>query len=357
VLPDHKVLSLAALEKVDALLKQGAAVLGPKPERLVSLVGGQAAQIKFQMLADAIWGDAPDSEGSNKVGTGTIFWGKTGRQVLQEMNILPDFETPDKQLSVFDYIHYTIGDRDVYFVCNLTEDALNTVGQFRVTGKTPQLWDPLTGDIQETIAFTQSEGRTRIPMRFGPYAGWLVVFQNESPKNDSQNGINYKNYETMQTLGGPWQVSFDPEWGGPGTVTFATLTNWADHSERGIKFYSGKAVYETAFEMDAVETGKAYQLDMGDVQDVGVCKVVLNGRDLGIVWTKPFRVDVTGVLKRGENNLQVSVINSWRNRLIGDRNLPKDRQYTKTNIVVRRDWRPEKSGLLGPVQILKEKLE
>jgi hypothetical protein len=355
VLPDHKVLSLAALEKVDELLKQGASVLGPKPERLVSLVGGQQAQIKFQMLADAVWGDTPETEGGRKVGSGTVYWGKTGRQVLEEMDILPDFETSDKQPGVFDYIHYTLGDKDVYFVCNLTEDALETVGRFRVTGKTPQLWNPLNGEIQETIAFTQSDGRTAVPMRFGSYGTWLVIFQNEAPKTTVSDVVNYKDFVPVQTLAGPWQVTFEPKWGGPGTVTFTTLTNWVEHAIRGIKFYSGKAVYETTFDMDALDAGKEYQLDLGDVQDVGICRVVLNGEDLGIVWTKPFRCCLTGVLKRGENRLQVSVINSWRNRLIGDENLPADQRYTQTNIVVRRDWRPEESGLLGPVQVLCER--
>jgi len=85
--------------------------------------------------------------------------------------------------------------------------------------------------------------------------------------------------------------------------------------------------------------------------------VVFNGSDLGIVWARPFRVDVTGALKTGENSLQVSVINSWRNRLIGDRNLRGNERYTETNITVGRDWRLEESGLLGPVQILKDMIE
>ena len=354
VLPDHKVLSLAALEKVDELLRQGAMVLGPKPERLVSLVGGQKAQTRFCELADAIWTVSPPAEGQNKIGSGTVFWGKPGRQVLQEMGVGSDFETEGKQAGVFDYIHYRIGDNDLYFICNLTDRTQETVCRFRVTNKTPQLWDPLTGKIQDTFTFAQSESQTSVPMRFHPYAGLFVVFKNERPASSSSKAANYIDYTPVQTLSGPWQVSFDPKWGGPATVTFQALTSWTQRSEPGIKFYSGKAIYKTAFDVDTVDSKKTYQLDLGEVADVGICRVVLNGEDVGIIWTKPFRADITNILKPGRNNLQVSVINSWRNRLIGDSKLPPERQLTKTNITVRDDWQLQDSGLLGPVQILCE---
>lgn len=355
VLPDHKVLSLAALEKVNEVLQQGGAVLGPKPERLVSLVGGQQAQTRFHALADAIWGSDAAAKGSRKVGTGTVYWGMTGREVLGAMDVVADFETSTPQMGVFDYIHYTLGDSEVYFVCNLTDTPQETVCRFRVTGKTPQRWDPLNGKIQDLFTFSQSESSTAIPMRFDPYAGLFVVFKSGHSSTGASRAINYIEYTPVQTLTGPWRVAFDPKRGGPERVTFETLTNWTDHADAGIKFYSGKAVYETAFDFDgSIRTGKSYQLDLGEILDVGICKVMLNGTDLGIVWTKPFRADITGVLKAGPNHLQVSVINSWRNRLIGDRELPKDRQLTRTNITVRRDWRLEPSGLLGPVQILCE---
>lgn len=354
VLPDHKVLSLAALEKVNEVLRQGGAVLGPKPERLVSLVGGPQAQARFHALTDSIWGSDAAKKGSRQVGTGTLYWGMTGREVLAGMNVAPDFETSTPQMGVFEYIHYTLGDREAYFVCNLTDTPQETVGRFRVTGKTPQLWNPLNGNIQDLFTFSQSESSTAIPMRLEPYAGMFVVFNNQ-PASAPSGGVNYTDFVPVQTLTGPWRAAFDPKWGGPESVTLETLTNWTDHTDPGIKFYSGKAVYETVFDFDgSIRMGKTYRLDLGEVLDVGICKVVLNGKDLGIVWTKPFHVDITSVLKAGDNRLQVSVINSWRNRLIGDRDLPKDQQRTRTNITVRRDWRLEPSGLLGPVQILCE---
>jgi len=123
-----------------------------------------------------------------------------------------------------------------------------------------------------------------------------------------------------------------------------------------VRFYSGAAVYKKSFQLEKpLQPGREYRLDLGRVEDVGIAKVTLNGKELGILWTPPFQADITSVLKNGVNVLEVEVVNSWRNRLIGDRDLPPDQRRTKTNITVRRDWRLEPSGLLGPVTVLAEK--
>jgi hypothetical protein len=166
----------------------------------------------------------------------------------------------------------------------------------------------------------------------------------------------------VQTIDGPWEVSFDPAWGGPQSEQFETLISWTDHPDPGIQAYSGKATYTKLFscnlQLDESATNRngvkdLYLLDLGDVKDSGIASVRLNGKDLGIVWTKPFRVDISSALRAGRNELEIDVINSWRNRLLADSKLPADERLTKTNIQVKRDWRPLEAGLLGPVQILR----
>jgi len=90
------------------------------------------------------------------------------------------------------------------------------------------------------------------------------------------------------------------------------------------------------------------------VRDVGIARVRLNDADLGVVWRPPFRVDVSKAIRRGENELEVTVVNSWRNRLIGDQQLPPEQRRTRTNIRVR-NWKLEPSGLLGPVRLVAER--
>jgi len=357
VLPDHKVLSPAALEKVDQLLRQGASVLGPKPQRLVSLVGGAESQKQFKELANQLWGDASATSGQKQIGKGRLIWGKTARQVLIEDGISPDFEIEASKEGVFDYIHYQIDEMDVYFVCNQTEQTEDVLCRFRVAGKTPELWDPVTGQTRRQVAFTDSNGQTEIPLRFGPYGSVFIVFTNEEPEpSATKNIVNYTDCVPVMTITGPWQVRFDPKWGAPEKVTFDKLTSWTQHSEPGIKFYSGKATYSTTFAFEEkIDRRKEYWLDLGKVEDVGIARVRLNGQDLGVVWTNPFRANISDVLKPGRNLLEVNVINSWRNRLVGDRDLPESRRYTKTNITIRPEWKLLESGLLGPVTIEKSR--
>ena len=356
VLPDHKVLSLETLEKVNELLNQGATVFGPKPERLVSLSGGKRAQVRFKELADSIWGLSPGAIGRTRHGRGTIFWGQTGRQVLQEMDVPTDFEVRSLAAAPLDYIHYVIQNADVYFVCNQSGEPIELTCSFRIDGRQPELWDPVAGQIRDAQAFCQKEHRTDIPLRFTPYGSMFVVFQRQiSASTHGTKTSNVTDDEVVQTLKGPWQVDFDPAWGGPGQVEFNDLISWTSSLEKGIRFYSGTATYQNSFTLTHTE-GCRYWLDLGDVVDVGISRVWLNDVDLGVIWTKPFRVEMTSALMPGTNKLKVEVVNSWRNRLVGDRDLPTAKRYTKTNITIRKDWKLLDSGLLGPVKILKEKI-
>jgi hypothetical protein len=162
-------------------------------------------------------------------------------------------------------------------------------------------------------------------------------------------------------IDGPWEVSFDTQWGGPASVTFPELIDWTQHADEGIKYYSGEAVYNKTFNLGfEPQENMQYFLQLGSVKDVGIAEVKINGVDKGVVWTSPFRVEISKELQKGENILEIKVVNSWYNRVLGDQKYPDQKQYTQTNIILdsepRRRWykkiTTEPSGLLGPVTIL-----
>ncbi|MBM3888982.1 MAG: hypothetical protein FJ388_07620 [Verrucomicrobia bacterium] len=64
-----------------------------------------------------------------------------------------------------------------------------------------------------------------------------------------------------------------------------------------------------------------------------MAEVRLNGRDLGILWKPPFRVEITDALKQGENTLEIKVVNLWVNRLIGDEQYPDDCAWRKNGVL------------------------
>jgi len=89
-------------------------------------------------------------------------------------------------------------------------------------------------------------------------------------------------------------------------------------------------------------------LDLGEVKNVAEVRV--NGKSLGVLWTKPFRVEITGAVKSGKNELEIDIVNLWPNRLIGDDGLPPEKRLTKTNVrEFTKDSKLLSSGLLGPV--------
>jgi hypothetical protein len=125
----------------------------------------------------------------------------------------------------------------------------------------------------------------------------------------------------------PWKLSFPPNWGAPAHATFPQLISWSESPDAGIKYFSGTATYRTSIDVPGalVAPGRVLSLDLGKVKNFA--RVRLNGRDLGILWKAPFRVDVTGIAKPGANILEVEVTNLWPNRLIGDEQEPPEVDY------------------------------
>ena len=140
-------------------------------------------------------------------------------------------------------------------------------------------------------------------------------------------------------------------------IKMDSLISWTNHPDEGIKYYSGTAKYKITFDSNSPSGGwgdrRFGAIDLGIVKDVGIAKVKLNGKDLGILWCPPYQVSVAGILKEKGNILEVEVVNTWRNRLIGDLGKPQNERFTQTNITIKPDWKLEPSGLLGPVQLLK----
>ncbi|MEA3463172.1 MAG: glycosyl hydrolase [Bacteroidota bacterium] len=362
VLPDHRVLSLAVLEKLEELVEDGTTVLGHKPEKQISLVGGKEAQNSFCRLSDMIWGEANNETGERSYGRGKVVWGLSARDYLISKEVVADFDVLENDSKTdYDYIHYTMGERDIYFVTNQTTQRQKIIARFRVLGKQAELWDPLTGDIREAMAFTQKDGLTGLPLTLEPYGAIMVVF-NGKIASDKQGSAqrNYSDFETLTELSGEWTVLFDPGWGGPDSVLFPELMNWTQHSDEGIKYYSGAAVYKKSFTLESeLQEENSYFLQLGSVKDVGIAEVRINGTDKGVLWTSPFRIEISGELQQGENTLEIMVVNSWFNRVAGDQSFPDKKPYTSTNIDLKHDFRGrpmdeiplEPSGLMGPVEL------
>lgn len=90
-----------------------------------------------------------------------------------------------------------------------------------------------------------------------------------------------------------------------------------------------------------------------------MAEVKINEKDKGVLWNKPFRIEISNELQKGENKLEIKVVSSWFYRVADDEMFPDKKQFTSTNIVLSNDFKGiagekiilEPSGLLGPVTI------
>ena len=340
VLRDHKAISLPVLRKVSQLVQAGATITGAKPTEAMSLRDSDAA---VKQIADALWDQ------------GRIVADKTAREVLLAAGVKPDFQVNGGDADTdLDYIHRRDGNTDIYFVANRSKRAESVTCAFRVAGKAPELWDAVSGLRRFATAFTEADGRTMLPLEFAPCGSWFVVFREPAAKHPATAQTDAAQWALHSELSGPWKVTFDRQWGGPGTVEFANLVSWPERDEPGIKFYSGTAVYRKTFELPDESRfpaqGPRLWLDLGNVRELAEVKV--NGQSCGVTWSPPFCVDISDAVRPGANQLEIEVVNFWPNRIIGDDALPPQQRLTRTNIrKLTKDTKLMESGLFGPVTL------
>ena len=129
----------------------------------------------------------------------------------------------------------------------------------------------------------------------------------------------------------------------------------AAHADAGVRSFSGTATYTTTIDAQQswLRPGRRLLLDLGTVFDVA--DVTVNGRAVDTLWKPPYRVDITGALRAGRNEITIAVTNQWSNRIIGDRVVPANRRVLLGSTPAGRGGgpaEPQESGLLGPVTVL-----
>jgi hypothetical protein len=353
--PTQKTMDPASLRRIKDLVAAGATVvLGPKPVSAIGLSNYPACDAEVKALADEIWGQGePSGAGSRAVGQGRVVWGRSLAELLKADALPQDLEVEGegRRMEQFDWIHYRAGDREIYFVSNQADAEQAVDIRFRVGGKRPELWDAVWGTRRQLPEYHTGNGATVVPMRFAPRESCFVVFSSKTDAPDVFTGRNFPRANEVLNLSGEWRVNFEPRSGGPGEVEFAGLEDWTKRDEDGIKHYSGTATYRKTFDLpESVRPGAGpLYLDLGAVKDLA--DVRLNGKELGVVWCAPWRVDIAGAVKPRGNVLEIDVVNQWPNRLIGDSALPETKRLVKTNFKMRPEQPLVSSGLLGPVTL------
>jgi hypothetical protein len=422
VVPEFPTMTPQLLAKLEQLASAGATIIGPPPRRSPSLSNYPRCDRQVRELAAQLWG-ACDGVTIKEVrhGAGRVVWERGPEQpnapavfgdfgvvcrTLAKMGVPPDFESDGP----FRYTHRRTPQDDIYFVANREERWAAADCAFRVIGRTPHVWDPLTGEMAAVAVYRESSGRTTLPLALPPAGSVFVVFRERSEHNripppDPVVGLSRDDtnllpeaghprseetsaelisgaegplnllawkvgqYEIRTASGvrtqvqvslvpptreitGPWDVRFQARRGAPDAIELPELRDLSTHPDPAVRYFSGTADYQMSFTVsaDLIGLDKRIFLDLGRV--AVMAEVILNGTNLGVLWKAPFRLDVTAALRPGVNRLHVRVANLWLNRLIGDQSLPPNQRVAWTT------WNPftkdtplPPSGLLGPVTL------
>lgn len=400
-------LNFETLKRIEELVKEGIILYAPKPLHMLSLKDIKNNKEAFNLLVTTLWGKIDgNSVTSNNYGKGKIYWGIPLSEVLRNEKILPDFSTHQKDASNLMFIHKKIDSSDVYFVMNQQNHEIRREMSFRITGKTPEIWNPEYGSIIKPAIYSMNEKYTTLPVLLKPYQSLLFVFKDENPENFihqvKQNGklifptekasnldavpyIILENgvFVANSNIGGEFElitshqknytlksakedvfilsdysgkIIFEP--GYPATiqpVEFTTLQWLTKSKDTNIKYFSGTAKYSISFPfpIDKVQNADSILLDLGEFESIA--EVKLNNKSLGQIWRPGMYIPMKGILS-SDNKLEVTIANTFRNRFIGDfiqfgevRNL-----WTTSPVsnFLNRNLPLTPSGLNGPIRII-----
>jgi len=564
--PNDANVTPPVLGRLAGFVRAGLTVVGARPQHSPSLEDYPRCDAEVKSLAKKLWGQCDGTTiTEHSVGKGRVAWGEPLADIFAELKLPPDFEFQGREAgSKIIYCHRQSGETDIYFVSNQRQTFASAECSFRVTGRTPELWNAETGGIMPAPVWREENGRTVVPLSFAPSGSVFVVFRDqprgdhfvsvehpatdlarkpqraelritkatygffapagqlktdvteqvkalaakgtlEIPANNDFAGddpapnlskqlrvdfildghpeskvaaenqnlslppaavvtkavygklavenqitdvtaklaalvtdgemsaradntlagrdpakdtpkelrVEYSlagvakrvsvpenetlvlpasvgampayemgaadNGKTMlwafepgdydlhsaagehrkEVVGGlpapaeitgAWRLSFPPNWGAPDSISLDQLISWTEHTNAGVKYFSGTASYEKELVIppDDFYPSREIWLDLGAVKNFA--EVSLNGKPFGVLWKPPFRVNLTGAAHPGTNALEVKVTNLWPNRLIGDEQLPADREWNGKQLKAWPDWvldgKPSPTGRL-----------
>lgn len=347
--------SLELVNKLHKMAQQGVLIIGNPPQKLAGYGHTNQDIQLFNKLVAEIWSSP------------TTFTNNNWQDVFNQQNITPDLVI--EGYPHLEFAHRKTTQHDIYFLYNPDSVAKTYQCTFRVDGKIPELWNAENGTIQKLGNFYAHDGKTHVSIPLQREGAVFVVFrennQNIQPiksissqstkeniwatitekhqleflatqndtytitqNNNAVKEVNVSSIPQKISVDGEWKISFNKQGGYETDTVLSELMDWRDIKNDGIQHYSGTALYHKIIEVpnNYVDKNTQLTLNLGNVSIVA--QVYINGKDLGVLWKKPFSIDITSAVKAGDNEIVLAVTNQWSNRLIGEERYPaNDDEY------------------------------
>jgi len=250
-------------------------------------------------------------------------------------NALPADVSLDPPQPAIGFVHRRLVDADVYFLANTSNLPQVVRARFGDRTAYAELWDPLTGVIEQPDASGDA-----LSLAFEPHGSRFIVFRKSG--GSAQPSTKRRAIGSAELRSG-WSVQV----GGAARRGPIDLPHsWAD--DQSTKYLSGTAVYERTVDVPAafraegarvfLDFGSAAPIDREPLADGTMrgnsfaalvappireaATVFVNGRRAGTIWAPPYRVDLTAWLRAGSNDIRIEVYNTAVNQLAAGGRLP-----------------------------------
>lgn len=350
------------------LVVPGKHPMHPNPERMSVEVFNKIKELRSQGAIILMESEKPDETiGYEEEGEHLSWNGVEGlislpyqNETFDELGIPRDFivtEGTNAYAENVGYAHRKDGNTSIYFITNQESRRRLLDISLRALAQNVEIWNPVTSEIFKFKDWQTNKGRTDFQLQLDANESLFIVLTD----NFTENNLARTNvFKTVKKITTPWQVTFDSQKRGPKeTVIFDTLTDWSENENQLIKYYSGTAFYKNTFKwFNSIDSGERYYLEIEDVSNLADVKI--NDISCGIIWTYPYRVDITDALKKGDNTISIEVVNTWANRIMGDEDFDAESDDSKkiwTNARFRmKEKKLVKSGIIGNVVITTNQL-
>jgi len=383
ILPGVERMPLETLQKLEQFARQGGALVATQrtPSLSPGLVDAETETPRIRELSQTVF------EGASAPGRLVVDVDRDLTPALHELR------SPDVTFSPaapdLGFVHRSTGWAEIYFLANTGNQTQHTQATFRVAGLEPAWWDAFSGEVEGASVLARSETGTTLALDLEPYGSRLVVFSRQPAAVPRAAAVS-RNLPPPLDISTGWKVTFpqaNPQ-SGPDTppsgsssaaagksVLMERLRSWTDDEDT--RFFSGEAAYEKTVSLPASLVGSAADLwlDLGEgtglrpaprrsegmqtwydgpVREAAV--VYVNGRRAGSVWHPPYALNLTRLLRVGENELRIVVANTAINEMAGaalpDYRLLNSRYGERFTPQDMAGLQPLPSGLLGGVRLV-----
>jgi len=356
VLPNIERMPIESIRKLDAFMKSGGKIVATR--RTPSVVPGIQVSDK----------DQAELKGN----ISRLFGGANAKLVSNDEEIGPVLNSmlqPDALITPsskdFGVVHRKTADADIYFVANTSNQTRKVRIAFRRNGE-PEIWDAITGRSTGANMIRADASRSEIALSFEPYRSYVVVFS----KKRAVNAVPFSETASSIDLNSDWSVAI----GSQPPVQMSKLRPWSD--DEATRYFSGTASYEKSVDVsdEFLKSGKVVELDLGEPTELPVqtprngmqtfldppvreaAVIYINDQRAGSLWSPPYRIDVSSLLRPGKNSIRIVVGNTALNYMAGHK-LP---DYKLLSLRYGERFQPQDmdkiqvlpSGLTGSVRLL-----